>query len=45
MRSLPNDDAIDLDVADLTKHNFSEAEFDTLLQLFTENPLPLDTGE
>jgi hypothetical protein len=45
MRSLPDGDAIDLDDAELTKHNFSEAEFDTLLQLFTENPLPLDTGE
>jgi hypothetical protein len=45
MRSLPDGDCINLDDAELIKHNFTEAEFDTLLQLFTENPLPLDTGE
>jgi hypothetical protein len=45
MRSLPINDAIELDVSELKKHNFSEEEFDTLLQLFTANPLPEDTGE
>jgi hypothetical protein len=45
MRSLPSNDAIDLDAPELKKHNFSEDEFDTLLLLFTANPLPEDTGE
>jgi hypothetical protein len=31
MRSLPINDAIDLDVAELKNHNFSEAELETLL--------------
>jgi hypothetical protein len=45
MRSLPSNDAIDLDASELKKHNFSDEEFDTLLSLFTANPLPEDTGE
>jgi hypothetical protein len=45
LRSLPSNDAIDLDASELKKHNFSDEEFDTLLLQLTANPLPEDTGE